>query len=62
MKLKLLLLIFFPSLIFPQLNIHKDTSFTTYSAYEKEAKNYPFIKIAVPELNEGITSKRKYYL
>ncbi len=31
----------------------KDTSFTIYSAYLKELKKYPFIKIADPELSEG---------
>lgn len=37
--------------------IPKDTSYTIYSAYQKLIRDYPYIKIAAPELNTGITVK-----
>ncbi|MGE5806672.1 MAG: hypothetical protein ACM34M_12840, partial [Ignavibacteria bacterium] len=37
--------------------IPKDTSYTIYSAYQKLIPDYPYIKIAVPELNERIAVK-----
>lgn len=51
--------IFFTLLTFGQdfKAIPWDTSYTTYTAYEKLLQGYPFIKIAVPELKEGITVK-----
>lgn len=37
-----------------EIYINKDTSFTVYSAFAKEVKDYPFIEIANPELPENI--------
>jgi len=41
-------LLFFSSIAFAQTG-KPDTSFTVYSAFEKEKKNYPFITIAKPQ-------------
>jgi len=35
----------------------RDTSFTLYSAFNKESKKYPFIKIVKPELPENIIAE-----
>jgi len=37
-----------------EIHVYKDTSFTIYSAYEKEKKNFPFIEIAKPLLGQDI--------
>src|SRR6476661_8014293 len=38
-------------------NFVKDTSFTVYSAYVKEVKKYPFIRIAETQLSESAIVK-----
>lgn len=57
-KLLLILLVFGSLFVNAQTSaIPRDTSFTVYSAFIKEKKKYPFIRIAEPKLPEGVLSK-----
>jgi acetyl esterase/lipase len=51
-----LLLILFPTVASAQ-QIPRDTSFTVYSAFMKEKKNFPEIEIAEPKLPKGVLAK-----
>lgn len=39
-------------------DILRDTSFTPYSTFIKERKNYPFIRLAQPEMPAGVSYKK----
>ena len=51
------LLTFSASLFAQQMNITRDTSFTTYSAFKSAIKKYPFISIAKPAVPGNISSQ-----
>ena len=58
MKIFLILLCLVSYFLNAQDNIlQRDTSFTVYSAFEKESKKYPFIKIVKPELPQGVVAE-----
>ncbi|TDH27771.1 alpha/beta hydrolase [Segetibacter sp. 3557_3] len=51
------LTLFITALAGAQSSIPRDTSFTVYSAFQKEVKKYPFIRIAEPVLPKGVSYK-----
>ncbi|MDB5250529.1 MAG: lipoprotein [Segetibacter sp.] len=56
-KLLLILTLTANICIAQQPNIPRDTSFTVYSAYNKEKKKFPQIEIAEPKMPGGVLSK-----
>ena len=55
---KLLLILFFNAgTLSAQQGVQKDTSFTVHSAFQKEVKKFPFIRIAAPNLPIGVLVK-----
>ncbi len=56
-NLILILILFAKTAVAQQPQIPRDTSFSVYSAFIKERKNYPFIQIAQPAMPKNIESK-----